>query len=277
MPQEIAIHTVDQITDADLSLLRRYLADNIHLSEAEWRRLRNVIDRLSQSEVNFGGRRYTFRRFYATFINGTYARPFLQQLQPLTDLQREGTALQASLARKIMTWLVSNGLSPTQVPHADLLLVYCLYWWAAFARGYLFEQVIIRDLLASKVLFTAHEVTYGQERYSQFDLQITGMGKGDIKVSLYFLEDFPDPPANFYITQLYDNQQRQLRRIVFLLPELWKQINGEPQTATITNAPQFFPAPVLLKISGKHWVMVEYAVWKNRLLHWQTQGDTDDR
>jgi hypothetical protein len=277
MSHEITIHIVGEITDADLLILRRYLADAIQFSEAEWRQLRNVIDRLAQSELNFDERRYTFRRFYTTYINGTYARPFLQQLQSLADLQREGAALQASLARKIMNWLASNGLSPTQVPHADLLLIYCLYWWAAFARGYLFEQVIIRDLLASQVLFTAHEVTYGRERYSQYDLQISGMGKGDIKTSLYFLDDFPDPPADFYITQLYDARQGRLQRVVFLLPDHWKQINGAPKAATITNAPQLFPAPVSLQISGKHWVMVEYSIWKSRLLRWQAQGDTDDR
>ena len=277
MPQEISIHIVNELTDTDLPILRRYLANAVHLSEAEWRHLRNAINHLSRSEVNFGGRRYTFRRFYATFINGTYARPFLQQLQSLNDLQLEGTALQASMARKIMTWLASNGLSPTQVLYADLLLVYCLYWWAAFAKGYLFEQVIIRDLLASKVLFDAHEVTYGQERYSQFDLQIEDMGKGDIKASLYFLDDFPEPPSDFYITQLYDNRQRRLRRVVFLMPDRWKQIDGEPKSATITNAPQIFPVPVLLEIIGKQWIMVEYDIWKVRLLRWQTQGDTHDK
>lgn len=276
MSQEITIHIVDKLVDADLLILRRYLADAAHLSEAEWRHLRNVINHLAQSEVNFGGRRYTFRRFYDTFINGTYARPFLQQLQSLNDLHREGSALQASMARKIMTWLASNGLSPTQVLHADLLLVYCLYWWAAFAKGYLFEQVVIRDLLESKVTFDAHEVTYGQERYSQFDLQVAGMGKGDIKASLYFLDNFPEPPADFYITQLYDNRQRRARRVVFLMPDRWRQIDGEPQASTITNAPQIFPLPVLLEIIGNHWIMVEYYVWKARLLRWQTQGDTHD-
>ena len=277
MSYPTTIHLVDEVADADLTVLRRYLGAAIHLSEAEWRRLRVVINRLAENEINFAGRHYTFRRFYSTFINGTYARPFLQQLPSLTDLEHEGAALQANLARKILSWLTANGLSSTQVIHADLRMVYCLYWWAAFARGYLFEQIIIRDLRTSKILFTAHEVTYGQERYSQYNLQIEGIGKGDIKASLYFLDDFPEPPADFYITQLYDDKQQRLQRVVFLLPDAWKQLNGNPKTTTITNAPQIFPAPALLKISGKDWVMVQYNVWKGRLLRWQRQGDTNDR
>ena len=63
MPHEITIHIVDEVADADLAVLRRYLANAVHLSEAEWRHLRNAINHLSQSEVNFSGRRYTFRRF----------------------------------------------------------------------------------------------------------------------------------------------------------------------------------------------------------------------
>ncbi|MEZ4870220.1 MAG: hypothetical protein R3C14_53315 [Caldilineaceae bacterium] len=276
MTREVFIEVKEELSNTGLAILRRYLADAIRLTEAEWRQLRAVIHQLSQSEVNFDGRRYTFRRFYATFINGTYARPFLRQIQTMEQLQTEGSALQAAMARKIVTWLISSGLAPTQISHADLLLVYCLYWWASFARGYLFEQVIIRDLRASKVHFEAHEVTYGQERYTQFDLQIAGMGMGDIKASLYFLDDFPEPPADFYIMQLFDDNQRRLRQIVFLLPVHWEQIDGEPQTATIKDAPSIFPRPVVLKISGKEWIVAAYEVWKERLLRWQQQGDSDE-
>lgn len=49
------IHLVNEVTDADLAVLRRYLGDAIHLSEAEWRRLRVIINRLAESEINFAG------------------------------------------------------------------------------------------------------------------------------------------------------------------------------------------------------------------------------
>lgn len=97
MSYPTTIHLVDEVADADLAVLRRYLGDAIHLSEAEWRRLRVVINRLEESEINFAGRHYTFRRFYSTFINGTYARPFLQQLPLLTDLEHEGQLYRQTL------------------------------------------------------------------------------------------------------------------------------------------------------------------------------------
>ena len=128
------------------AVLRLYLADPFRLSDARWQRLRAAIDKLSSSTVIFGGRRYRFKRFYDTFINGTYAYPFLQQLSALDNLEREGTALQADIARKIIAWLHANGILPAMVAGAEYLIVYCLFWWAAFARGYLFEQAVVRDL-----------------------------------------------------------------------------------------------------------------------------------
>ena len=200
MTEDITIELAPDLTAEDMEALRRYLADSFRLSDDEWQRLRTAIDQLSQSTVIFGGRQYHFSRFYAVFVNGTYAQPFLQQLRHLSDLQREGPALQADVARKITTWLRANGLVPSVVPGADFLFIYCLYWWAAFARGYLFEQIVIRDMQAAGIHFQAHAPEQGEERYTPYDLAIPGLGNGDIKTSLYFLDDLPDPPADFYIT-----------------------------------------------------------------------------
>lgn len=172
MAQEVTVTITAKLTDEDIAVLRRYLANAVHLSEREWRTLRNAIDRLSACEVDFNGRRYTFQRFYATFINGTYARPFLRQLPEVKNLGQDGAALQAMIARKILTWLKANGVQPTTVSGAEFLMIFCLYWWAAFARGYLFEQVVIRDLQASDVRYEAHVPAKGQERYTSYDLFI---------------------------------------------------------------------------------------------------------
>lgn len=103
-----------------------------------------------------------------------------------------------------------------------------------------------------------------------------GLGNGDIKASLYFLDDLPDPPADFYITRLYDAEQREVRQVVFLTPHAWRRIDGTPRPATITEAPRVFPAPVVVEIAGKPWIVVEYEVWEDRLLHWQLEGGHDD-
>ena len=144
MGQEVTISLTIELTAEETTVLRRYLASSVHFSEHEWRTLRTAIDNLSICEVDFNGRRYTFQRFYATFINGTYARPFLRQLPGTKELAQEGATLQATIARKILSWLKANGVQPATVPKSEFLIIFCLYWWAAFARGYLFEQVVIQ-------------------------------------------------------------------------------------------------------------------------------------
>jgi hypothetical protein len=68
----------------------------------------------------------------------------------------------------------------------QLLLVYCLFWWHAFARGSLFEVRIFRDLTASGIEFAGHDSTDRTARQSPYDLVVSGM-RGDIKSSTYFL------------------------------------------------------------------------------------------
>jgi hypothetical protein len=266
MHEDIIIELAPDLTAEDVEVLRRYLADSFRLSDQEWQRLRAAIERLSRSTVVFSGRRYLFGRFYDVFINGTYARPFLQQLRHLSDLPREGPALQADVARRIAAWLRVNGLVPSAVPGAEYLLIYCLYWWAAFARGYLFERVIIHDMTSAGIRFQAHAPERGWERYAPYDLSVPGLGNGDIKASLYFLDDLPDPLADFYVTRLYDAEQREVKQVVFLTLHAWRRIDGPFQSATITKAPRSFPSPVMVEMAGKSWIVVEYQVWKNHLL-----------
>ena len=276
MPEDTTIELAPDLTDEDVAVLRRYLADPFHLSDQEWQHLRTAVDRLAQSAVVFGDRQYGFRRFYDLFINGTYARPFLRRLRHLRDLQQEGPVLQASVARGITAWFRLNGLEPSVVLGADCLWVYCLYWWAAFARGYLFERVIICDMQAAGIRFQAHESERGRERYTPYDLSVPGLGNGDIKGSLYFLDVLPDPPADFYVTRLYDARRREVKQVVFLTPQVWRRLNGALQPTTIAEAPRYFPSPVVVEIAGEPWVVVEYEVWKGRLLRWQTEGSHED-
>jgi len=225
----------------------------------------------SRSRPTFSERRYTFQQFYAVFINGTYARPYLRRLAETDAPERDGPQLQAETARKILAWLRLSGLTPSAIPGAEYLTIYCLYRWASFGRGYLFERIVIEDLRAAGIVLAAHAPQHGRERYTASDLSIIGLGDGDVKSSLYFLDDLADPQSNFYITRLHDAESRAIRQVVLMTPQGWRQLDGEPRPAAIAQAGRYLPRPVLVEAAGRAWVMVEYAVWKDRVLRWQSR------
>lgn len=271
MDSSITIELAPGLTAEDRAALRQYLADPFRLSDAEWQRVRSAIDLLARSTIVFSERRYTFQQFYAVFINGTYARPYLRQLAATEAPERDGPQFQAETARKILAWLRLNGLTPSAIPGAEYLTIYCLYQWASFGRGYLFERIVIQDLRAAGIVLAAHTPERGRERYTASDLSITGIGDGDVKSSLYFLDDLADPRSDFYITRLYDAEGRAVRQVVLMTPQGWQQVDGKPQPASITRAAHHFPLPVLVEAVGRSWVVVEYTVWKDRILRWQSR------
>ncbi len=224
---EIAIELAPYLSPEDIALLRRYLSEALHFSGEEWQRLRQVIRQLGKSTVQFGHRRYHFDRFYAVFIDTTYAHPFLARLSKAADVERDGQRWQAQTARKIMAWMSLNGVRAGEVRDAEYLIVFCLYRWAAFAKGYIFETTILHDLAATGIQMEAHEPDRGEERYSRFDLYIPGLGVGDVKASPYFLDDLTPAarPADFYITRLYDTHQRRFYLATFLLEDAWRRID----------------------------------------------------
>jgi len=271
MDPAVAIELAPGLTAEDRAALRKYLADPFRLSDAEWQQVRSAIDLLARSAIVFSERRYTFKRFYASFINGTYATPYLRQLAATAAPERDGPHLQAETARKILAWLRLNSLTPSAIPGAEYLTIYCLYQWASFGRGYLFERIVIQDLRAAGITLVAHTPERGRERYTASDLSITGIGDGDIKSSLYFLQDLADPRAAFYITRLYDAEGHAVRQVVFMTPQGWQQVDGEPRPVSIVQAARHFPLPILVEAAGRSWVVVEYAAWKDRILRWQSK------
>ena len=88
MAPSIFIEVAPGLTTEARTALRNYLSDQFRLSDTEWQQVRSAINLLARSTVTFSGRRYTFKQFYGVFINGTYARPFLQQLATAVDLER---------------------------------------------------------------------------------------------------------------------------------------------------------------------------------------------
>lgn len=271
MDSSITIELAPGLTAQDRAALKQYLADPFRLSDAEWQRVRSAIDLLARSTIVFSERHYAFQQFYTVFINGTYARPYLRQLAESDALERDGPQFQAATARKILAWLRLNSLTPAAIPGAEYLTIYCLYRWASFGRGYLFERIVIRDLQTAGIRLVAHAPERGRERYTASDLSIHGIGDGDIKSSLYFLDDLADPRAVFYITRLYNAESHAVQQVVFMTPQGWQQVDGEPRLAAIAQAPRYFPLPVQVEAAGRTWIVVEYGVWKERVLRWQTR------
>ena len=264
------------LTTHESTILRRYLAESHRFSGQEWRELRQAVDKLARCEVQFGAQRYRFAQFYRVFINGTYAYPFLAELARLSNIEQQGLKLQARVARQIWEWLQLNGIRPGRAPHAEYLVVFCLYQWGAFARGHIFEAAVLLDLQRAGVAMTPHDPI--SERFAPFDLYISDLGYGDVKTSGYFLDDLTAdaPTADFYVTRLYVRRLRQFRRIVFVTPYAWRHFRGrESQESVVTSlmeAANHFPQVVRLHIEPLTWIVVEYEMWKRILLEKQKEG-----
>ena len=154
------------------------------MSRDDWRTLRTAIALLANSRVVFRGQSYTFYRFYATFLEAERAPAFLAALYQLANVRRDGPARQAQDARAILTWLQANGFYGPDAGEASFVVVYCLYRWASFAGGYVFQITIFRDLEVSGVQFTPRDPRRPRERFADHDLVLLGF-KGDVKQSLY--------------------------------------------------------------------------------------------
>ena len=275
MTQKTIIIAKPNLTKEEIALSRRFLTESHYFSAKQSRQVRQVNDKLAGWGVLFKGNRYTFKEFYRTFINGTYAYPLLNALPQLTDIAKEGLKVQARAARKIVQWLRANEIERGQVAEAEYLVIYCLYQWGAFARGYIFEATILRDLQDSGVSFTPHDPIL--QRYARYDLHIPTLGYGDIKMSLYFLENFTarSPKANFYITRIYSRSRRQHVLAVFLNQWSWRRLQATGyetvQVSSISNVIQQWPKVVQLRIDNLDWFVIEYKTWKDFLC--QKQGN----
>ena len=263
---EIRLHTT--LKQSDGELLARFLGEKHRLSRQEWQTLRSVIDQLARCQVEFQNQRLTFKLFYERMVDRPYAPPFLQQLYNLTDVMSEGHRLRAATARKIVQWLREVGFVDTQTNYASYLVAYCLYWWGAFARGYIFELAIFRDLEASGIDFEPHDPRLLSERYAKHDLMI-GNWKGDVKLSFYFLSEREAPPLDFYISRLYNQYRRAYQIVVLMEMSSWKQINGHTFPRRLKLALSVLHHPIRLHLGEEVWVLSLFEDWKQRIKKWQ--------
>ena len=193
----------DIFTQEHERVLTIYLSDDRRLDTSSRQMLFEAINLLSQAEAKSDISSSTFRQIYDKYVDQSFADSYFEKLLALTDVSTQSPALTAEFARQIAPQLEQASLLVQDVPQSYLLFAYCVYWWQSFARGYAFEVEIMRDLEASQVDFTMHDLLSSGERYSPADLIVLDL-LGDIKTSTYFLQLQPSGPLanDFYITRL---------------------------------------------------------------------------
>lgn len=261
------------LTASHTGVFQTYFRGAHYLSRTEWRTLRRGMDMLAQCQVDFQEGTYTFAQFYRTFLEVNHAQPFLAALYELSDVQQTGAALQARHARDILLWLTNNDFYGPNAGDRSFLVIYCLYQWASFANGYIFQISIFRDLEASGIRFTPNDPRNLQQRFADHDLVLQGF-KGDMKLSLYFLDALPlrSLSVDFYLTQMYERRQARQRWVALLNTRMWKAINGHTIPGQLLDAMQWFPTPVAITLQQEPWIIMAYTEWKAHILSVQSRS-----
>jgi hypothetical protein len=271
------IHLNPQLTDEYQRLVVKYIERPGTLSRAEWLDVLRAFDLLRTSVVTHEGQTMTFGAFYERFVDTPFAERFLVELKQQSDVEAVGGGLTVAFSREIRQILTAKGLREPMTVPMRLLLAYCLYWWASFAKGYVLEMAVYRDLEQAGIAFQAHDLLSRTERFTPYDLIVSGQ-EGDIKASTYFLHVVRSFPLRcaFYITRAYDAQRRQWRRVVLLTRAAWDEIDGETVLGTLEHVLTTPPTPVEITISGEALVVIDYDVWKQKIRAHQTKGDRAD-
>ena len=204
-----------------------------------------------------------------------FADPFLEALTETQDLEKDALTLQASAARRIGRFLDGSPDFSRRDPKCQLLLVYCLYWWSAFARGYIFEVSIFRDLEASGIAYVAHDVTDRWERFSPYDLIVLDL-RGDIKYTTYFIsaETIGELTSDFFVTRLYDTRDNTWIKGIVMTVEAWRRIDGETEPTTLDEMASALPGPASIEVGLRRLIVMDYEAWKVRIRAIQKKGGT---
>ena len=278
------VHLNPRLTEEHQRLLIQYIEAPSTLSRAQWRELLYALDLLRASIVVWEGNVMTFAGFYERVVDEHFSTPFLTALAQhekvfasLTNdfvlWEMAGGRLTATFSRKIQKALEEMGLKEPLPLAPRLLLVHCLYWWASFAKGYVLEMSIFRDLEQAGIQFHAHDLFKRKERLAPYDLVVSSQ-EGDVKSSTYFLEvsrSFPLRCA-FYIACSFDTIERRWRRLVLLKRWAWDEIDGETIFGTLEQAFGTRPVPIEIEVLGERLVVINYEEWKQRIWQRQTEG-----
>lgn len=246
--------------------MTQYVLDSSRLQREQWRQLREVMTILARSFVTITGHTRTFERFYYEEVDIPHAELFLSRLATRADVERDGTRMQAGIARAVLERFQNQGFFQPGIVETYYLLAFCLYRWWNFARGYIFEVSIFRDLEQSEIVFTAHDLSKPGERYSDCDLIVLGL-KGDIKRSLYFLDDLANTAFthDFYLTRLFHPQTRRPLLIAVMTERAWDEINGDTIIVPMEEAAWYLPRVIQVDIQDITLFIADYNLWKEKV------------
>jgi len=259
---------------AALAWVRRGYEFNLE----EWRVAIRAFDLLKEAAVVTADGILPFPAVYYRYIESRYVETFIQTLLDAANIEAAGVQTWASIAQNIMPELQRAGLISPKQPSTRLLTAYCLYWWYAFAYGYIFEVEILRDLEQSGIQFTAHDLTQRQARLSAWDLEVLGF-RGDIKRSLAFLQTARGQhlPFAFYIVRLTQtNRSRTL--VVMMRQAMWDEIDGDTLLTILSRLPEVLPKTARITWADVEIIIADYTFWKQRVLKCQSaKGNEHER
>ena len=237
----------------------------------EWRVAFRAFDLLKEAAVVTSRGVLPFPAIYHRYVDEPYANGFIHTLLDADEVEPTGIQAWAKVARSISPELREAGLVPPRRPAARLLIAYCLYWWYAFAYGYIFEVEILRDLSQSDIQLTAHDLTKRRERMSPWDLEVLDF-RGDIKRSLSFLQTSRGRrlPYAFYIVRL-TRADRSRALVVLMRQAMWDTIDGEIVLATLRNLPNVLPDTAHVYISNVKVIVADYETWKQLVRQRQSE------
>ncbi len=267
------IYLNPQLTDEHQRLVAKYVESPSALSHSEWTDALWAFDLLRTSIVRCQEHTMTFSGFYEQFVDAPFAERFLTELMQQDDVEAAGGRLTVAFSREIRQALADRGLNEPMPAPMRLLLAYCLYWWASFAKGYVLEVAVYRDLEQAGIEFQAHDLLNRAERFSPHDVVVSGQ-TGDLKASTYFLRVARSFPlrSDFYVARVFDAHTRRWRRVVLLKRAAWDEIDGETVFGTLERALTTPPTPVEITVSGEALVVIDYEVWKQKIRARQTEG-----
>jgi len=243
------------MTLAQRDAVLRHLEAPGTLRAADWQLALAGFDALRVATVAWAGQRGSFRQFYRQIIDEPYATRLLTTIHDADEVEGIGRQIAAELGREILAELQRLGGGEPQTFPEQLLLAYCLYWWHSFAKGYILQFAVYRELTASGVQFDGVDPVNPQQRYAADDLIVSGW-RGDIKASTYFIHTARGAglPHDFYIARFFDAANRTYRWAVLLKESVWRTLNGEPTPCDWNEVPRQWPQPA--RVMVHHQVLV---------------------
>ncbi len=273
MPTISNIKLVADLTDSQRALLVRYAARPRSIQTHEWREALAAFDIMGNSTLTVNGQTRRFAAFYDEFVEDRYAAEFIEALQGLADVEAEDSTFVSDFAERMLTDLEQAGVQLAGSVGERCLIAFCQYWWTSFGKGYVREVAVFRDLKAAGIVFDAHDLTDKHQRFSPYDLMVSGW-RGDIKTSTYFLHTRRGFPLvnDFYIVGLFDETTRRKLGVVMMKPPVWVKLDGEPLPCELREVARHFPQPTQVTVRDATLIVVEYELWKRRVLQYQQQA-----